>query len=86
MKRELLHTHFVLLLQKREPDKSKLIELLMDILCIEKDSAYRRLRGEVPFSFAEAITIGERLGISLDGLMGALYEKTKNFALQQSDF
>jgi hypothetical protein len=39
-------------------------------LDIDKDSVYRRLRGEVTFSFVEMAAIAKKLGISLDSILG----------------
>ncbi|MCD8042570.1 MAG: hypothetical protein LUH10_05850 [Tannerellaceae bacterium] len=86
MKRELLHANFLGALHEKIPQRSKLTHLLTDILCIEKEAVYRRLRGQVAFSFEEIAAIADRLAISLDGIMGIQSEKTKNFILQLSDF
>ena len=43
----------------------------MDILYLGKEATYRRLRGEVPFTFAEVATISQHMGISLDKIVGA---------------
>ena len=39
---------------------------ISDMLVIDKDAAYRRIRGEVSFSFSEMCIIAKHLGISLD--------------------
>lgn len=43
--------------------------MLMDILSMEKGAIYRRLRGEVPFTFFEVVNIAEKLDISLNSLI-----------------
>ncbi|MCD7936517.1 MAG: hypothetical protein LUG98_06625 [Tannerellaceae bacterium] len=86
MKIELLHANFIGALYEKVPQKSKLTNLLADVLCIEKEAVYRRLRGDVFFSFAEVAVIAERMAISLDGIMGIQSEKTKSFFLKLSDF
>ena len=50
--------------------KATLANRITDILAIDKDAVYRRLRGEVNFSFAEMAFIAKNLGISLDGIVG----------------
>lgn len=47
-----------------------LVNTLMDILLIGKESAYRRLRGEVPFTFEEIAKISSKLGFSVDNILG----------------
>jgi hypothetical protein len=52
------------------PQRGSLCQQVMDILRIEKTSAYRRLRGDVPFTLAEIIVIARKLNISLDKIIG----------------
>ncbi|MDH6357391.1 hypothetical protein [Parabacteroides sp. PF5-9] len=47
-----------------------LVELLMEKLSIGKEAAYRRLRGEVPFTFYEAVIMANTMGLSLDQIAG----------------
>ena len=42
----------------------------MDIISIGKEAVYRRLRGEVPFTFFEVSLLSQSLGISLDQIVG----------------
>jgi len=43
--------------------------MLAETLCMEKGAIYRRLRGEVPFSFFEAVNIAEKLNISINSFI-----------------
>lgn len=52
------------------PEKNKQLDLLLDLFYLGKEAAYRRLRGDVPFSFTEACIISNHLGISLDNIVG----------------
>lgn len=52
------------------PAGMRLASFLSDILCIGKEAVYRRLRGEVPFSFFEVSLIAEKTGISIDSILG----------------
>lgn len=63
-----LYNSFLAKIEEKIPHKTEIAGILADILCIGKEAVYRRLRGEVPFSFHEAITISRQLGISLDSL------------------
>ena len=58
-------------MKEKIPEGANLANLLMDILYIGKEAVYRRLRGEVPFTFTEAAVISQKLGVSLDQLIGA---------------
>ncbi|MDU1890681.1 MAG: hypothetical protein E6767_08325 [Dysgonomonas sp.] len=53
-------------LKKLVPFRNLQLKLLKDLFSIGKEAAYRRLRGDVPFSFSEACAISNKLGISLD--------------------
>lgn len=53
------------------PKGNNLANALMDILYLGKEATYKRLRGEVPFTFAEVATISQHMGISLDKIVGA---------------
>jgi len=69
MKRDELHRSFLMTLERKIPEKAKLIKTLSDTLFMEKGAIYRRLRGEVPFSFYEAVRIAETLNISINNLI-----------------
>lgn len=51
------------------------VQQLMDILSIGKESAYRRLRGDVLFTFDEVAKISQRFNISIDNMVGMLNNK-----------
>lgn len=46
--------------------KSDQIDCIMDITSLSREAAYRRLRGDVPFTFSEVCLICQKLNISLD--------------------
>jgi hypothetical protein len=58
------------LLQNKIPHKATLVNSITDILAIDKDAVYRRLRGDVNFSFTEMSIIARTMGISLDTIVG----------------
>jgi len=53
----------------RTKSKSEIASYLMDAVYMSKESAYRRLRGEVPFTLSEACALAKRLDISLDDIV-----------------
>lgn len=63
-KEELLQKKFIALLKERIPNQ--LVNTLTNILPLEKEAVYRRLRGEVSFSFYEIATLASQIGVSLD--------------------
>jgi hypothetical protein len=63
------------------PANAHLSNALIDILGIGKEAVYRRLRSEVPFTFAEASLISKSLGISLDHISSVSTDKVAMFDL-----
>lgn len=69
-------------LREQIPEKGVLVDLLVDYFSLGKEAAYRRLRGDVPFSFTEASVLADRLKISLDDIVGmATSEKKSQYTL-----
>jgi len=68
MKQDFLFKNLVEALRNRIPQRGELAEMLTQLLGIEKEAVYRRLRGSVPFSFQEIHTIAVHLGFSLDSI------------------
>ena len=81
MKTDEIHSIFLKAIEKKVPDKTKLVEILMDTLFMEKGAVYRRLRGDVPLTFYEVVNIAERLDISLNNLVYADSVRTGRFEL-----
>jgi hypothetical protein len=73
-------------IRNRIPQNAKLVNTLVDILFIEKEAVYRRLRGEVPFTFDEIITITKYMSISLDTVIGVESQKSRPLQLKLPDF
>ena len=63
---------FIKTLQERYPQKSQLIQELMDLLHIERGAVCRRLRQDVTFSIQEIVKISSTWNISLDRITGTL--------------
>ena len=61
---------FIEALYKKYPKKSQLTEALMDLLSIERESVYRRLRKEIIFPVHELVKIASAWNISLDEVVG----------------
>jgi hypothetical protein len=56
------------------PGNIKPIEYLIELLGISKESVYRRLRGEIPFTFGEISKLSLDLNFSIDELIAKPYE------------
>lgn len=87
METERLHDRLIQEIRNKIPKNSLLVNKLSDLLCIEKEAVYRRLRKEVPFSFSEVAEISKELLISLDNLVGINDERKRSaFQLQMTEF
>jgi len=69
LKMDDIHHFFLGAIEKKIPEKSKLVEILMETLFMGKGAIYRRLRGEVPFTFYETVEIAEKLDIPLNSFL-----------------
>ncbi len=79
MDRELLQSELLTAIQKRVPERPKLVNMLMEILFLEREAVYRRLRGEVPFTFAEVAVITRKFYLSLDEVVQMGGSKSRPF-------
>ncbi|MDR0766365.1 MAG: hypothetical protein LBF09_05460 [Odoribacteraceae bacterium] len=52
------------------PQGTSMVNLISDVLSMGKESVYRRLRGEVVFTFDEVAKLSRGLNISLDNIIG----------------
>ncbi|MFV0417316.1 MAG: hypothetical protein ACK5KT_01115 [Dysgonomonas sp.] len=66
-------------------EKEKVASVLSDILCLGKESVYRRLRGEVRFSFEEVALISRSLGFSVDNIIGSQISEKAIFEINLVD-
>lgn len=61
----------IVAMRERIPKGQNLANYLTDTLCMGKEAVYRRLRGEVAFTFDEIALLSSRLGISIDQIIGS---------------
>jgi hypothetical protein len=83
---ERLYDSFLAVLGERYPNKPDLVNALMDLLHLEKESIYRRLRRDVYFSAEEMLRIAGAWDISLDGVVSANREKVFPFSFKTVDY
>ncbi|MDR2971402.1 MAG: hypothetical protein LBU83_05685 [Bacteroidales bacterium] len=69
------NNNFIKSLQNKFPRKIQLTQALTDLLCIEREAVYRRLRKEVVFPAQEIVKIASAWNISLDEITGINAEK-----------
>lgn len=80
-----LNTNLIEAAKEKFPAKGQLANILMDTLYMGKEAIYRRLRGEVPFTFKEAAIISKELGISLDRIAGVSFSNNAMFDINVVD-
>jgi len=57
-------------IRKSLPEGANLTNYLSDVLNIGRESAYRRIRGEIKFTFEEIANLSQNLGFSIDHIVG----------------
>lgn len=85
-KNDIIYTKLIKTIKEKIPERGKLTNMLADTLCIEKEAVYRRLRGEVPFTFAEVSTIANQFDISVDNIIRTSHTKNHPFQMKMIDF
>lgn len=83
---ELSNTALIQAIHAHTPQDATPASVLMDILNIGREAAYRRLRGEVRFTFGEASALSAHLRFSLDGVMGSSVGGNALFSLAFTEF
>ena len=73
------YDNFLNALEERFPRKSDLVNALAELLPLEKESLYRRLRKEVYFSAEETMLVAQAWNISLDNILRIHQNKTRPF-------
>jgi hypothetical protein len=86
MKKDLYLKNFIETIQNEIPQRGKLAEVLAELLCIEKEAVYRRLRGSVAFSFQEIFKIALYFGFSLDSIAEGSSTVSKLLVMRMIEF
>lgn len=62
------------IIKKKIHKDDKPVDIIMETLSLGKEAAYRRLRGDVPYTFDDIMKIASKYNISLDAIMGRKQE------------
>ena len=84
--KQFFYDHFLKTIEMHYPRKSDLANALIEILPLEKESVYRRLRKDVYFSAEEVMQIAQVLGISLDNIICSNPTKTRPFHFSMVEY
>ena len=79
------YDYFLKTLSVRYPKKGKLVQELVNLLCLEREAVYRRLRKDVMFCAHEVAKIASSWNISLDEIINITSGKV-SFQMQQVNY
>ncbi|MDR2130071.1 MAG: hypothetical protein LBP56_02690 [Odoribacteraceae bacterium] len=65
------------------PADTNLVKVIEVALGIGKEAVYRRIRGDVPFTFDEVVALTLKFGMSLDRFLGIQYQESVIYDLNQ---
>jgi len=65
-----IQQNLIAIIRAKVPQENKLATYLADTLVLGRESVYRRLRGEIDFTFDEIATLSLDLGFSVDNIIG----------------
>jgi len=82
----LLNTKVIKAVKEILPDETNIADVLSGILPISREGIYRRIRGEVVFSFYEIYSIAQKLGLSVDYMIKSSTNENAIFELIQQPF
>jgi hypothetical protein len=80
------YNNFLVAMAARYPRKADLTNALMKLLPLERESVYRRLRGDVSFTFEEVMQIARAWSISIDNIICSSPGRTKPFQYNMVNF
>ncbi|WP_455640413.1 hypothetical protein [Parabacteroides sp.] len=83
--KDALNNGLIKAMREHLPEDTNLANYIMDIISIGKEAVYRRLRGEVPFTFYEVSLLSQSLGLSLDQIVGTNRSEGAIFNLNVSN-
>ncbi|MDR2626977.1 MAG: hypothetical protein LBC40_02970 [Dysgonamonadaceae bacterium] len=86
MKKDVLYSNLLQEIRRKVPHSPKLTNVLVKLLMMEKEAVYRRLRGDVPFTFHEIAIVAKEFGLSLNNIVGIDSEKSRPFQLKINDY
>jgi hypothetical protein len=83
---DIWHSRFIEALYKRYPKRTELVQELMDLLHIEREAIYRRLRKDVKFSFHEVAKISSAWDIPFNWILNNDIEQVALFQMRIVNF
>ena len=87
--KEQMRNNILAAVRENLPKGTNLTNYLSDILNIGRESAYRRIRGKINFTFEEIVKLSQDLNFSVDNIIGAKNDENALFnihMLQKIDY
>ncbi|MDR3061448.1 MAG: hypothetical protein LBU57_04975 [Dysgonamonadaceae bacterium] len=81
--RKTIHEKLIDSIKLHTPEGENTVDFLIGIIPLSKEAAYRRLRGDIQFTLAEAVRISERLNLSLDKIAEIDKKDSYSFHIKQ---
>jgi hypothetical protein len=78
-----LNQELIEAIQRAIPADTNLVKVIEAALGIGKEAIYRRIRGDVPFTFDEVVALVLKFGMSLDHFLGIQYQESVIYDLNQ---
>ena len=69
-----LNSKIIKKILEQSPGKKSPVEYIMRVLSASRETAYRRIRNQIPFTLEEAMIIAEDLGMSIDKLISTKFD------------
>lgn len=71
--KDFLNKQVVNVVKNNIKTEDNLVDVIMNTLSLGKEAAYRRIRGEVPFTFSETVKLSRTYRFSLDSIAGVSF-------------
>ena len=79
--RKQLQKNLIATIREHIPKNANITNYLADTLILGRESVYRRLRGEINFTFEEVSILSSKLGFSIDNLVGMRKNENALFSI-----
>ncbi len=72
MRKQTLNEYFIEAIKHKLPEDIKLVDFISKQINLGKEASYRRLRGDVEFTFSEVVAISANLNLNFESIIGKI--------------
>lgn len=72
MRKQTLNEYFIEVIKQKLPEDIKLVDFISKQVNLGKEACYRRLRGEVQFTFSEVVAISTNLNLNFESIIAKI--------------